>query len=515
MLSKLTHVTTPQNPAYDASAHATASLGDYRRVWDASPLAFVVVDGSGVVTAVSPAGARLFAARSDVLTRQRFLDLVEPMDRGAADDMLRRASQGEVPPRQEIRFVRPSGEGIVGGLSIARLAESASNERLAVIRDLSHEHTLRPNLLQTEKLATMGAVAATVAHEVNNPLMGASGALQTLRLLLTSPEKRELVDTALAEIERAARIVQDLRQFAHRGDDEKQKLSLTDLLQSTAKLHLATHGHEVPVTVQCEPDMPGIEGVRNHLVQALRNLLRNAHQAMAATEPARRSITLRARRRGADAVAIDVADRGPGVPSQLRDRIFDAFFSTKSATEGTGLGLTVVQAVAGSHGGRVDVSDTDGGGATFTIVLPACKESPKAAAAPAAVDAPSLPDGLRLLLVDDEPAIRFSVARYLCRVNPSIHVTEAADASEAIAALRVGAFDVALLDRHFPGGGHAAVLEAMTGLQPHLVPGTILMSGALEEDANERIGLGYGAALNKPFDLRALTQTITRLAQRG
>jgi CheY-like chemotaxis protein len=100
-------------------------------------------------------------------------------------------------------------------------------------------------------------------------------------------------------------------------------------------------------------------------------------------------------------------------------------------------------------------------------------------------------------------------------VNPSIEVTEAADASEAIAAMRAGAFDVALLDRHFPGGGHAAVLEAMTGLQPHLVPGTILMSGALEEDANERIGLGYGAALNKPFDLRALTQTITRLAQRG
>ena len=370
MLSKLTHVTTAQNPASDASAHATASLGDYRRVWDASPLAFVVVDGSGVVTAVSPAGARLFAARSDVLTRQRFLDLVEPMDRGAADDMLRRASQGEVPPRQEIRFVRPSGEGIVGGLSIARLAESASNERLAVIRDLSHEHTLRPNLLQTEKLATMGAVAATVAHEVNNPLMGASGALQTLRLLLTSPEKRELVDTALAEIERAARIVQDLRQFAHRGDDEKQKLSLTDLLQSTAKLHLATHGHEVPVTVECEPDMPGIEGVRNHLVQALRNLLRNAHQAMAATEPVRKSITLRARRRGADAVAIDVADRGPGVPSHLRDRIFDAFFSTKSATEGTGLGLTLVKEAAELHGGTVALEAREDGGTTARLMLP-------------------------------------------------------------------------------------------------------------------------------------------------
>lgn len=494
---------------------AAPSLDDAHSIWAASPLAFVVVDGSGVVRSLNPAGERLFACGDAGVRGRAFLELIEPMDRGAAEDMLRRARRGEVPPRQEIRFVRPNAAPVVGGLSLAQMRGQEDGRTIAVIRDLSHEQTLRPNLLQTEKLATMGAVAATVAHEVNNPLMGASGALQALRLILTTTEKRELVDTALAEIARAARIVQDLRQFAHRGDDEKQKLNVADLLQSIAKLHTATHGHVVPVVVDCAPDAPGIEGVRNHLVQALRNLMRNAHQAMEGMPPERQRITLRARRRGADAVAIEVADHGPGVPRSLRDRIFEAFFSTKNATEGTGLGLTVVQAVAGSHGGRVDVSDTEGGGATFTMVLPACAADITPTAAASADDAPSLPDGLRLLLVDDEPSIRFSVARFLRRVNPTTRIVEAGDADAAIAALRAEPFDVALLDRHFPGGGDAAVLRGMAAIQPHLVPGTILMSGALDQESNARIGLGCGAVLGKPFDLRALTRTITGLAQRG
>jgi len=331
---------------------------DAQSIWAASPLAFVVIDGSSVVRSLNPAGERLFARASADARGRLFLEFVEPMDRGATEDMLRRARNGETPARQEARFVRPDASKVVGGLSIARMHGNDDDHTIAVIRDLSHEQTLRPNLLQTEKLATMGAVAATVAHEVNNPLMGASGALQTLRMLLTSTEKRELVDTALAEINRAARIVQDLRQFAHRGDDEKQRISLVDLLQSTAKLHFATHGHDVPVQVECAPDTPAIEGVRNQLVQALRNLMRNAHQAMQPTAAASRVITLRARKRGADAVMIEVADRGPGVPMDLRNRIWEAFFSTKNATEGTGLGLTVVQAVAASHGGRVRWSRT-------------------------------------------------------------------------------------------------------------------------------------------------------------
>jgi PAS domain S-box-containing protein len=175
---------------------------DYQRVWEASPLALLVIDSQSVVQSASPAGARMFATDVRSLASKAFSTLVEPMDRAAADEMLARALRGETPPRQEIRFVRPDGSIVTGGLSIARLEDREGSPALAVIRDLSHEQTLRPNLLQTEKLASMGAVAATVAHEVNNPLMGASAALQTLRLLLDGDECLQLVDTALGEIER-------------------------------------------------------------------------------------------------------------------------------------------------------------------------------------------------------------------------------------------------------------------------------------------------------------------------
>ncbi len=496
----------------DQNRPDAAAPRDYQRIWEASPLAFLVLDERGEIAAASPAGARIFAASQPFLMGRPFLDLVDSMDRPAADDMVRRALLGELPPRQEIRFRRPSGEVIVGGLSIARMADAAAPEALAVIRDLSHEHTLRPNLLQTEKLATMGAVAATVAHEVNNPLMGASSALQTLRLMLTQSEQFELIDTALGEIARAARIVQDLRQFAHKGDDPKQHIRTQELLLAVAKLHASTHGQEIPVEVACEAGTPDLEGIRNQLMQALRNLLRNAHQAMADSPSDKKRIALSARARGSDALLIEVADSGPGVPPELRDRIFEAFFSTKAAADGTGLGLTVVQAVAGSHGGRIDVRDTPGGGATFALVLPAAKPTSAPAPRPATDGAASLPDGLRLLIVDDEQAIRFAVGRYCRRINGSVRIAEAHDADSAVAAIAQDDHDVVLLDRHFPGGGNAVVLAAMARLRPELLQRTVLMSGALDEDAHDEIGQGYAASLQKPFDLKALAKLISRLA---
>ncbi len=499
-------------PAPDGPDRAPAPGRDYRQVWEASPLAFVIVDGDGRVTSVSPAGGRLFAATPNRLVGARFLDLVEPMDRATADDMLRRAAEGQTPPRQEIRFVRPHGEIVIGGLSVARYAESESGERLAVIRDLSHEQTLRPNLLQTEKLATLGAVAATVAHEVNNPLMGASSSLQELRETLQTPEQHELLQTALAEIDRAARIVRDLRQFSHRGEEPRQRIEPAELLAMAAKLHATTHGSEVPVAIACAPDAPAFDGVRNQFLQALRNLLRNAHQAMADTPAARRRIVLNARRKGADALAIDVVDAGHGVPQHLRSRIFEAFFSTKNSADGTGLGLTVVQAVASAHGGRVDLEDTPGGGATFTLVVPAAPAAAAApATAPAAASRPTLPDGFRLLIVDDEAAIRGAISRFCRRANATVQIAEAHDAASAEAALAQQEFDIVLLDRHFPGGGAPAVVAAMARLRPGLVARTVLISGALEEDAGGEIGAGYGAALQKPFDLKELLRTFTAL----
>jgi PAS domain S-box-containing protein len=490
---------------------------DYQRVWEASPLALLVIDSQSVVQSASPAGARMFATDVRSLLGKAFSTLVEPMDRAAADEMLARALRGETPPRQEIRFVRPDGSIVTGGLSIARLEDREGSPALAVIRDLSHEQTLRPNLLQTEKLASMGAVAATVAHEVNNPLMGASAALQTLRLLLDGDECLQLVDTALGEIERAAQIVRDLRQFARRGEETKEPTHVAALLEHVQRLHCTSHGKDAIVAIECASDLPTVHAVHNHLVQALRNLLRNAHQAVAACEPHRQRIVLRAQRLGADAIAIDVVDQGPGVPRDAKERIFEAFYSTKPAGEGTGLGLTVVQAIAGGHGGRIDVLDTQGGGATFRLVLPIPLERHDGGGARTAATASHrsaalwLPDGMRILLVDDEPAIRFAVARFCARAGASITVVEAADANTAIEALRQREFDAVLLDRRFPGGGDAAVLSAMSATKPELIGRTILMSGALDADVHERLGHAFFASLQKPFDLATLATALRQV----
>ncbi|MFM8559614.1 MAG: two-component system sensor histidine kinase NtrB, partial [bacterium] len=353
----------------DSPEDQTPAQG-YQEIWEDSPLAIVRLDASGAIAAINPAGRRFLGVTGDV-TGQPLVDRAHPMDRAALSDMVARALSRARPARQEIRFLLADDRVFVGGVSLAFLEHAATPGAVAIIRDLTHEHALRPRLLETEKMASLGVVAATVAHEVNNPLMSARACLRLLRDSLDDPEHTELVDLAFSEIDRAAQIVQDLRQLASRSGLERETIALEPFLEHVLRLHRLAHAHsEARVTLHCEPDLPAVSVVRNQMMQALLNLLRNADQAVAEVPVQARAIEVRAWAFGRDAVRVDIVDHGPGIPYDVRPHLFEPFFSSRRSGQGMGLGLAVVQAVAAAHGGRVDVIDTPGGGATFAVILP-------------------------------------------------------------------------------------------------------------------------------------------------
>jgi two-component system NtrC family sensor kinase len=270
-------------------------------------------------------------------------------------------------------------------------------EQRTLIKKLEEAHN---QLLQSEKLASIGQLAAGVAHEVNNPIGFVNSNLGTLQGYATdllnllqryealepelSPASRERVATAKAQIDlayvrddmlaliaesiegtgRVRRIVQDLRDFSRPSNAQWQLADVHQGLESTLNVVANEIKYKADV-VRDYGALPAIECLPQQLNQVFLNLLVNAAQAI----PERGTITLRTRVDG-EHVLISIQDNGCGIPPDIRERIFDPFFTTKPVGKGTGLGLSVTYGIVEKHRGGIELDSLPGQGTTFTVRLP-------------------------------------------------------------------------------------------------------------------------------------------------
>jgi two-component system NtrC family sensor kinase len=272
---------------------------------------------------------------------------------------------------------------------------SAHDELQAAYRELQ---ATQMQLIQREKMASVGQLVAGVAHELNNPIgfvysnvttledfvRRLRGMLEVYRAApLPDTERSRLqgewearkIDYALKYLdsmtqgikegaERARKIVRDLRVFARSQDDVWQPVDLHEELESS--LTLLNHLLKDRVDVHRKfADLPAVECIRSQIDQVFLNLLANAAQAI----PGPGAITIETRRQGDDALVI-ISDTGPGIPPDVMARIFDPFFTTKPVGEGTGLGLSISYEIVKKHGGEIRADSPPGGGAVFTLRLP-------------------------------------------------------------------------------------------------------------------------------------------------
>ena len=240
-------------------------------------------------------------------------------------------------------------------------------------RDLGQaNHTLRETqaqLVQAEKLATVGLLAGGVAHEINNPLQAL---LQGAQRILKYPEDIQRHQQSASLMEQAAlrcsAIVQNLLNYTRRSGGEFASVDLNAVVDSTLAL-LQSHLGQAGIAVRVEKGvLPAIEGNFNELCTVLTNLLMNARDALA-TEGNQGIIGITTAKVGGE-VMLRVRDNGPGIPAELKERIFDPFYTTKPVGSGTGLGLSIVQGIVQRHQGRIEVESEEGGGVTFAVYLP-------------------------------------------------------------------------------------------------------------------------------------------------
>ncbi|MCX8038721.1 MAG: cache domain-containing protein [Candidatus Sumerlaeia bacterium] len=243
----------------------------------------------------------------------------------------------------------------------------------AKVEQRSHEiQAMQSQLMQSEKLASLGKLAAGVAHEINNPMTGIlTNASLMLEDLPEADPRREDLQTIVNETIRCRRIVKGLLDFARQSKPEKKNISVNDSLRNALNLlRNQASFRNIEIIENLDPYLPEISADPNQLQQVFVNILINASEAM----PNGGQIQVVSRRadRTGGQIEVSIADTGPGISPEVRSKLFDPFFTTKST--GTGLGLAVSYGIVESHGGTIEVQSEPGLGATFIIRLPSAEK---------------------------------------------------------------------------------------------------------------------------------------------
>ena len=249
----------------------------------------------------------------------------------------------------------------------ATVGAEPEGDNILLIEDLTARRRLEAELAHTERLASIGTLAAGVAHEIGNPLTGISALAQNL-MLDASAELRAAFEDILSQTRRIQQIVSTLLSFTHPGAGSarrREPFSLSACVDDALRLVGLAHLHERLHFVNLVPPSLELAGDRQQILQVLVNLLTNAADA----SPADSAIRVRARTSG-EGVSFKVEDQGCGIPRESLDRVFEPFFTTKAPGRGTGLGLSVVYGIVRDHGGRVQIESTPGVGTRVEVFLP-------------------------------------------------------------------------------------------------------------------------------------------------
>jgi two-component system NtrC family sensor kinase len=396
---------------------------------------------------------------------------------------------------------------------------------LASAATLADGERLQAELIQAQKMEAIGQLVSGVAHELNNPLAAIVAFSQLIRMDSRLPaDLRHDADLLVQEAERTRRIVQNLLDFARQRPPERHLTPLRPLIKSVLDLQAySIHAGRIEVELDIEPDVPAVPVDRAQLQQVLLNLTINAIQAIGTDGRGRLAIRVGTGMRddGERVARIEIADDGPGVPPEHRDRLFVPFFTTREEREGTGLGLPVASGIVAAHGGTLRFEPGPGGrGATFIVELPvsapvddraAAHERPKPGGARTRARVPaSNGPRPRVLVLDDEPSIRRFLEKALEKAG--YEAVLAADGREALAKLGEEPVAAVFCDHRMSGMSGTQVFEAITAIRPELARRFVFMSGdVLNAELRDFAETRDIRLLAKPFDVASVGRTVEEL----
>ena len=358
-----------------AETALAVAKAEFETIYRSIPDAVVFTDRGQRILRVNPAFSDLFGFAREEIVGRKVNDLL------AERSALPTARFGGDQRGTSVVLARKEGGEFVADVKVAdvRDGDGRVTGSLTIFRDITEQTRLEARLQVADRMASMGTLAAGVAHEINNPLTFIMGNLNYLSAELRemakaddSSELRELEQTvkeALEGSERVRRIVRELKTFARGDEDEVGPVDVHDVLEKTLSLAKNNIRHKAQL-VRDYGEVPAVHANPSKLGQVFLNLLVNAAEALPTGRAPEHEIRVKTAATEDGRVRVSVSDSGPGVPPEVRAEIFNPFYTTKPVGQGTGLGLAICHGIVTSLGGEITLDSQEGHGATFSVWLP-------------------------------------------------------------------------------------------------------------------------------------------------
>ncbi|MFI5302230.1 MAG: PAS domain S-box protein, partial [Polyangiales bacterium] len=320
----------------------------------------------------------------DALIGRPISEQLAPKEQAA----LRPSSQADRGAAREVRLIRKDGSAVTAEVKSIDIDFDGAPAIASLGRDTTERSRLRARMLEADRMASVGTLAAGVAHEINNPLAYMIAnldviALRRLPRLLSDSRSLpggaetvaglehlgEMLEVVRDGANRVREIVRDLKTFSRADHDRRDPVDLRRVIDAAVNVAWNEIRHRAQLVKRYE-EIPAVYANESRLGQVFVNLLINAAQALPVGSASSHTITVSVATGPHDTVVATVSDTGPGIPVEIRERIFDPFFTTKAVGVGTGLGLSICQGIVGTLGGRIEIASTSDKGTSIQVTLP-------------------------------------------------------------------------------------------------------------------------------------------------
>ncbi|MEW6033827.1 MAG: MEDS domain-containing protein [Chloroflexota bacterium] len=490
-----------------------------KTVFDMSPIGMYVVQDRKVQQ-VNRLFARAMGRAPEQLIGKHPLGLVLPEDRERVRSNAISMLKGRHSLPYEFRVLDSAGKVKWAMETVAPIQYRGRPATLGSFMDITERKRIEAERLELERktqlasrLATVGEMAAGIAHEINNPLTGVIG-FSELLLQGELPEHiRKDLEAVNSNAQRVAGIVKGLLTFARQTKPTRSLVNINVIIQNTLELrayHLRTNNIEV--TTELDPDLPKTVADGGQLQQVFFNIIANAETEMRLAH-GKGKLLVRTQKVNSN-IRISFSDDGPGIPEENMQRIFEPFFTTRRVGEGTGLGLSICHGMVAEHGGKIWAESKLSEGATLFVELPIVAEREQEEETREEAEEGGRVPEARILVVDDEEVVRHLLREVLVEEG---HQVDAVDnAQDALEKIKAGRYDLILLDVKMPGMSGLELHRQIKKTAESLAARVVFITGdVMGVDTSKFISENKVPHITKPFSPEQFRKEIGRRLSRG